>query len=223
MRKCSQVQSSDRRQLKTPGCTLLVRRANQDQAAALDQVTRWELGRRVAETIRGLNARCADTGATTAFWLSASDSLRIERHSLAASAVPRCSPTRSNSHKAQSRKGETSDRRPTAQPPKKSRSDERHPYRHRFMDRQKLDRLWAFLSSEVQQPRRKAALLRVAVSACRGGQQLLRDAEARGCTALGGTHAAGLYVQHKGVPAVHWPPDLDGSSTERRRRSTRTG
>src|ERR1700730_15752489 len=89
---------------KTPGCTLLVRRANQDQAAALDQVTRWELGRRVAETIRGLNAQCADTGATTAFWLSASDSLRIERHSLAASAVPRCSPTRFNSHKAESRK-----------------------------------------------------------------------------------------------------------------------
>src|ERR1700694_3286525 len=34
--------------------------------------------------------------------------------------------------------------------PKKSRSDERHPNRHRFMDRQKLNRVRALLSAEVQ-------------------------------------------------------------------------
>jgi hypothetical protein len=58
----------------------------------------------------------------------------IQRHSLAASAVPQCSPTRTNSHKAQSQKGETSDRRVTAQRARKSRG-EQHPHRDGIVDR----------------------------------------------------------------------------------------
>src|SRR5207237_673512 len=85
---------------------------------------RWELGKRTAEIIRDLNARYAETAATTAFWFSASDSLPIEHHSSAASAAPQCLPTRFNSHKAASRKEATSDRRATAQRVRKSRNEQ---------------------------------------------------------------------------------------------------
>src|SRR5208282_3857896 len=75
---------------------------------SFDGVARWALDRRVAETIRVLNARYADTGATTAFSSSVNDNRRTAPHSLAASAAPRCSRTPINLRRAPSPKQKAS-------------------------------------------------------------------------------------------------------------------
>ena len=124
-------------------------------------------------------------------------------------------------HKAERGKLRIVDLRPSGQ--RKVDQMSRHPNRHGFMDRQELDRVGALLSAEVQHTGGKAALLRVAVSAGRGGLAATTQCRSPRLHSFGrnarpqdftfNIKAFRLFTGHQTSAA---------RSAERRRRSTRT-
>src|SRR5688572_17765802 len=96
------------------------------------------------------------------------------------------------------------------------------PGRHCFLDGQEPDLLGPVLSTDRQDRRVPAQVLRPALPDGRGGLELLRDPGAADGPALGATHPSQFRLQRKGVPAFHWPPNTTEGLPEGHPGSART-